>query len=308
MRGPDGRIFRIPKKFVANNEEIAPRKPDEWAKFKEDRQQELKRVCGGDWKFEETEHYLLFSNLDDAEYQQLKVHCEGLYRFLSEVMDYKEGELLWNNKCPIYFIKTRNQFNKFAVQIDQAPGAQVSGGYFRHRGREVHIVIPLYDWMNGKQRIETAISTLYHEGTHAFLQLVGKNATIDPWLHEGMAQFIEFLLMERFLGSPNLQDRNRAVMNLRQAIKDNDVISWDEGRMRPAGGGDLTGYAFAWSRIHFLYTCFISNRRALPTMIKAIKDGKDEKEAAQAAFGMSWDRLEQGYRTWMDTASKKNFK
>lgn len=308
VRGPNGQIFKIPANLMANQEEIEPKKPDEWEKFKTDRLQELKRVCGGDWKVEETAHYCLFNNLDPKDYEALKVQCEGLYGFLKEVMDYKEGDPLWNNKCPVYFIKTRNQFLQFASQIDRAPGAANSGGYFRHRGREVHIVIPLYDWMNGKQKIETATSTLYHEGTHAFLQLVGKNTQLNSWLHEGMAQFIEFLCMERYTGSNNLGDRNRAVGILRQSVRDGDVISWYEGRQRPMGGGDHPGYAFAWSRFHFLYTCFRSNPRALPTMINAIKDGKSEEDAMKAAFGKSYDELEQGYRVWMEQSSKNNFK
>ncbi|MCW8129649.1 MAG: hypothetical protein KIS92_04615 [Planctomycetota bacterium] len=301
VTGPGGKKFKIPKQFMADDENVPARKPDEMKKFLDERLADLKSKVGGEWRMEETKHFYFFSNLKPELHANFKQEAEIFYNQIAMILQHKEGDPLWNNKCPFYMMQSRAQFAKFTSVIDQSPSAFNSGGYFMHKGRECHIVIPMYDSMGEKNAIREATNTLYHEGTHAFLQLTGNNVTIHSWLHEGMAQFIEF-----FKDDKNNPGRNDRVYLLQDAVRRGDILSWEEGRNRPMGGMDRSGYAFAWSRVEFLYQ--YPDKSALPRMIKGIKAGKSDEEAMAEVFKMKVEDLETAYQRWLKERAPKNFK
>ena len=125
--------------------------------------------------------------------------------------------------------------------------------------------------------------------------------TINSWLHEGTAQFVEF-----FKDPQNNSGRNNNVALLRDRIRSGDLMTWEEGKMRPMGGGDLEGYAFAWSRVQFIYSCFPKDY--LPKIIREIKAGKSDEEAIEAVTKLKIPDFEKSYHRWMEEASKFNFK
>jgi hypothetical protein len=313
----DGRTIQVPRQFLASRENVPARSPEEMKKFLDGQLELLKKYCSGDWgkdgprewEMEETAHFYIFSNLKPEHRTFFKTQCEELYKLLAEVLEHKEGDPLWNNKCPIYFLSNREQFIDFGINIDHTEVVKRSGGYFFHRGREVHIVVPLLCAQRGESEVEQirrATSTLRHEGTHAFLQLVGKNVQISRWLHEGMAQFIEF-----WYDAANNPDRRAVERRLSQLVNQDEILDWEEGRNRPdvsRPAGDHDGYAFAWSRIVYLYRAFQNDRRKLPTMIRLLKEGKSEKEALEQAFGQKVEKLEEVYRQFMKQAVKAHFK
>jgi len=318
IRGRDGKTYLIPKQFLVNNTKIPERTPDQMKKFLDGRLGQLKEFCSGpwekgeekrEWEMVETEHFYIFSNLKPELKSYFKLECEKLYTLLSEVLEHKEGAPLWNNKCPIYFLSNRAQFINFAVKVDKQPHAAKSGGYFSHRGRQVHIVIPLMARHSSEpitERVRRATCTLRHEGTHAFLQLVGNNVQLSRWLHEGMAQFIEF-----WYDPKNNPDRKAVEKILRAAVSQDQILSWKDGRNRPdirRREPDRAGYAFAWSRIVYLYRAFQNDKRKLPRMIKLIKEGKTEEEAMEQAFGYPVEKLEEVYRKFLKQHAKTNFR
>jgi hypothetical protein len=85
---------------------------------------------------------------------------------------------------------------------------------------------------------------------------------------------------------------------------------FSEGRNRPGGGTDSVGYAFAWSRVEFLYLLgrSLNDYRLLPKLIKAIKNGKTDEEALKLAAGMTIAEFDQAWRAWLEGAIKNNFK
>lgn len=314
VKTKDGKIIRIPRQFVVNRENVPERSPEEMKKFLDGQLELLKKHCTSNWgreqprawKMEETAHFYIFSNLKPEHRAYFKKQCEDLYRLLSEVLEHKEGDPLWNNKCPIYFLSNRAQFQSFGVNIDHTPMAMNSGGYFSPRGRDVHIVVPLISRTPHeaeKEVIRRASSTLRHEGTHAFLQLVGKNVEIARWLHEGMAQFIDF-----WYDAPNNPDRRYMERYLTWMVQNDQIMSWEESTDRPMDGRDSAGYAFAWARVLYLYRQFQSDKRKLPNMVRLIKDGKSEKEAMEQAFGQKYEKLEEVFQQWVGQAAKSHFK
>ena len=232
--------------------------------FLDTRLKELKDQIGGDWRMIETPHFYCFANITPAQHQLFAQYNEGLYGHLQVVLRHKETDKLWNNKCPVYYFDNYARFQKFAVAIDQMPGAANSGGYFSARGREAHICIP---FMNGRAGVdksveEMALSTLKHEGTHAFLQLTGETVTLTKWMHEGMAQ-VHRIYPLRTTDKPS-REREQRAMFLARLVKSGEIPSWEEMKNRPKSGGDLTGYCFAWAKVEFLYRNFDQPAAAQP--------------------------------------------
>jgi len=296
------------KKF--SRRETPARTSAQMKEFLDKRLEELKSI-GGTWRLIETKHFYCFSNVPEPKHKIIANQWnEGLYDRLCQVLRHKEGDKLWNNKMPIYYFERYGQFQRFAGEIDKSPGAAFSGGYFAAEGRDVHICIPFMTerFNNEKRADRMARNTLHHEGTHAFLQLTGEDVPLNRWLHEGLAQFIEFWYDKE--NNPDMRENNperkdRATY-VQQLLAKNNMPTWEKMKNRPMSGMDIEGYAFAWTKLEFLYRNF--DNQKLPQLIRAIKAGKTEEEAIQQAFGYSMTKLEDGYRIWVKANAKNGFK
>lgn len=321
--GPDGKTPAMKKPEGSSEEgeeedfakrfmkrDVPARSPAEMKQFLDERLAELKKViAGGEWRMIETQHFYCFYNGTPEKHKQISGWNEFLYGRLCEVLKHKEGDKLWNNKLPIYYFTKYGDFQRFAAEVDKSPGAAYSGGYFSSRGRDVHICIPfMTERLNSEKAADRmARSTLHHEGTHAFLQLTGEDVPLNRWLHEGMAQFIEFLYdgLEDPNGRGNSRERKERADYLGAAVKKGGVPSWEVMKNRPMGGTDIEGYAFAWARFEFLYRSFPKD--AIPKMVRAIKAGKTEDDAAKEAFGQPLAKLENVYSGWLKDKTKGGF-
>lgn len=289
--------------------DVPPRSPAEMKAFLDKRLGELKTL-GGAWNMKETKHFYCFTDLTEARLAVLSQWNEWLYDRLCGILRHREGDKLWNNKMPIYYFSSHAKFQQFAVTVEHNPGAAMSGGYFAPEGRQVHICIPFLTerFHNNDQAIARAVrNTLHHECTHAFLQLSGENVHLTKWLHEGMAQFIEFLY-DRENNKDLVEDnpqRKQRVKYLQMCLNRNQLPTWAQMQNRPMSGMDLPGYVFAWTKIEFLYRNFPHEK--LPEMIRLIKSGKKEEDAMASALGIPYDKLEEGYRAWVKVAAKASF-
>ncbi len=315
--GPDGTMVESPseggdeedfaKKF--GKRDVPARTAAEMKEFLDKRLEEIKKI-GGTWRMIETKHYYCFSNVPEPKHKIIAQWNEQLYDRLCVVLKHKEGDKLWNNKMPIYYFEKFGQFQHFAAEIDQSPGAAYSGGYFAAQGRDVHICIPfMTERFNSEKRADRmARNTLHHECTHAFLQLTGEDVSLTRWLHEGMAQFIEFWYdrENNEEGRENNPERKDRIAFVNQSIARGGVPTWEKMKMRPMGGTDIEGYAWAWTKLEFLYRNF--DNQKLPQFIRLIKAGKTEEDAMQQTFGFSSQKLEEVYGTWVKANAKTGFK
>ncbi len=290
---------------------VPPKSPDEMKAFLEKRKKDLDDQIGGTWRMIETAHFYCFANIKEDVHKRIATDWNEhiFYDRVSRMLMHKEGDKLWNNKCPIYYFEKFEQFQKFAAVIDGSPGAGNSGGYFMAMGREVHVCIPFDVQKAGSQQEAEhhARDTVVHEGTHAFLQLNGEDVPLSRWLHEGLAQFMEFWVEKE--GTANNaygKDRRERATSMARLVRMGDLLTWEETRQRPMGGMDLVGYSYAWSKMEFLYRSF--DHQSIPKMINLIKAGKTEDEAILGAFGMPADKLEQIYTKWLKDQAKAGFK
>ena len=99
----------------------------------ETRKKELEDQIGGTWRIIETTHFYCFANIKEEKHRMIaqKWNEELFYDRVSSVLKHKEGDKLWNNKCPMTITSKRfSQFQKFAAVMDHSPGSGNSGGYF----------------------------------------------------------------------------------------------------------------------------------------------------------------------------------
>ena len=290
---------------------VPARSPADMKAFLEKRKKELEDELGGTWRMIETAHFYCFANIKEDVHKRIATEWNEhiFYDRVSRMLMHKEGDKLWNNKCPIYYFEKFEQFQKFAAVLDHAPGAGNSGGYFMAEGREVHVCIPFDVQKAGSQQEAEhhARDTVVHEGTHAFLQLTGEDVPLSRWLHEGLAQFMEFWVeKETTEHSQYGKDRRERAQSMSRLVRSAELLTWEETRQRPMGGMDLVGYSYAWSKMEFLYRNF--DKQAIPKMIRLIKSGKSEDEAISGAFGMPPDKLEPLYDKWLKDQAKNGFK
>jgi hypothetical protein len=295
-----------------------------------DKMKKLEEICGiKDMITIETAHYRVYADMDHKTAHKVAEWNEHLYKMLSQILGHKEGDKLWNDKCDIYYFDTRQKFQEFAAKVDRSAVGVNSGGYFMHRGRDVHIAIPFYDRIAGEGKKERkAHNTLFHEGTHAFLQLAGEAVRIMPWLHEGLAQYMEFYI-DNFVycgGDPSkrhlTEGFQRNMVLLRDDIGRDNIQSFD-AMMRASviSPTDPRSYAYAWSMVTFLVKVHPAK---FTKMVKLIKEkesrlpnpefpGEDKayqahKEAIEEAFGYELKRVEEAWLAWLKASARNSFK
>ncbi len=290
----------------------------------------LQEVCGiKDMITIETAHYRVYADMDHNTAHKVAGWNEHLYQMLSRLLDHKEGDRLWNDKCDIYYFDTMQKFREFAAKVDRSAVGVASGGYFTNRGRDAHIAIPFYDMIAGEGKKERkAHNTLFHEGTHAFLQLTGETVRIMPWLHEGLAQHMEFYI-DNFVycgGDPAkrhlTEGFQRNSVLLRDDIARNNIQSF-ETMMKASviSPRDPRSYAYAWSMVTFLVKVHPAK---FTKMVKLIKEkmskmpnpefpGEDKaflahREAIEEAFGYDLKKIEEGWLNWLKASARNGFK
>jgi hypothetical protein len=251
-------------------------------------------------KTSETAHFIIHSDFTNpSDMKQIRQWCETLYERLSDVLDVKPGDKLWNGKCEIYLFLERADFVRYAKTFDKFPEAKVSGGYFGSHGRNCHIVIPRTDLSSdrGAQK-DTFLYTLLHEGSHAYLQLHGNVVEIKPWLHEGFAQYFQFALPD----TGAAQDRDRRSRIVKRLTSKPGFTRFNELRaLEQLLGDDLEAYALSWSIVDYMINSDRATQKGklgkkkFAKFIALIKDGKSEEDAMKEAYGQTPAELEQAW-------------
>ncbi len=277
---------------VVNQEEVLARQRQNGKKVNE-------RI-GTELKTSETEHFIIHSDFTNAaDMAQIRKWCETLYDRLSEVLDVKPGDRLWNGKCEIYLFLSRAKFVRFAQVFDNFAEAKLSGGYFLSKGRDCHIVIPRTEYQASDRGVQKDIFlyTLLHEGSHAFLQLHGNVVDLSAWLHEGFAQHFELALPKG--SAPARESRIRLVKSL--TAKPGFTRFNELRALERLLGNDREGYALSWSIVDYMINADRASgkgkfgEKRFAKFVALLKAGKTEEEAMKAAYGQTPEQLEEGW-------------
>jgi len=272
--------------------EDSPVNPEEFIAKQRLNGKKANEKLGTNVKTTETAHFIIHSDFTSAtDMAQIRKWCETLYERHCATLDVKPGDRLWNGKGEIFLFLSRGDFVRFARTIDNFPEAKLSGGYFWSKGRNCHIVIPRTDLRADRAgQKDTFLLTLLHEGSHAFLQLHGNVVEINPWLHEGFAQYFELALPKG-----GAAEREKHVRLVKRITSKPGFTRFKELRaLERLLGDDYEGYALSWSIVDYMITSDKTHKQ-FARFIQLIKDGKEEGEAMKEAFNQTPDELEQSW-------------
>jgi len=225
-----------------------------------------------------------------------------LYETESKIYSLKMDDPIWPGKLQIYFFKDKSEFDRFATDVDNAPGAVQSGGYF------------IWGFGGGYSKLHIAmynldLGTLAHEMSHAFMSRYAySDRPIGPWLNEGTAEYMRYLVV---LGIRGQEARHMGIVKQMHERADARATIRAMLEKPQIAGTEGWAYAVSWSIVDFLIKV---DKKKYVAFLKALKRGDgswngrfrgataDEQAAAlEAAFGLPMDKIEQAWRDHVQT-------
>jgi hypothetical protein len=195
---------------------------------------------------------------------------------------------IWPGKLQIYFFKDKDEFDRFATEVDDAAGAVQSGGYFIQGATEdghVKLHITMFNLEEG---------TLAHELSHAFMsryQYSGRH--VIPWANEGTAEFMRLYVAELLeLGQRDF--RHRGVV--KEMLLRNDERASLRTMMAKSQiqGTEVWAYAVSYTLVDFMVK---ADPMKFVRFLKLMKqsDGTLEGQWRPASVAEQTHAIEQAY-------------
>jgi hypothetical protein len=238
----------------------------------------------------ETEHYVLYTDLDEAGVREAKVRLGLMVQLYTHKT--KEFSRPLRGKLPCYLITERDEY----VEATGAPNS--AGLYVPGRKARLYAHIdplrPARGW-----------KTLQHEGFHQFAdQVMGHRLPV--WVNEGLAEYFEEAIFagDRFVEGVLPHGR---IMRMKRLLEEGQALSLETLLTRSRKEWNLTmghaqaastQYLQAWSLVHFLGVARDGRyQRDFARYIQDVTGGKPPLEAWKQHF-RDTDRIERQWRKY----------
>jgi tetratricopeptide (TPR) repeat protein len=143
--------------------------------------------------------------------------------------------------------------------------------------------------------------TLAHEYIHLVVSQMSRN-TMPIWLHEGLAKYLE----SRWRGGPGLAMRPSTLALLGRRVKSNTLIPFEKMHpsiaMLPTAEDAATAFAEVYFAMDFVHAT--QGMKGLRAIILGMRDGQQDRQAVEAAVGMSFAQFE---KAWLAHIKKQPF-
>jgi len=250
--------------------------------------QTVKEVMGKNAVLVETDHFLIWSDLDKHTRRRLGNWCENMYVALCDVFGFDSSQDIFLAKCPVFCWRSKGRFLKFARSFD-GYDLKDAVGYTRSIEASGHVHIVLF--MDGRREadLDRFSCTLVHEGAHAFVHRFHSSKLIPNWVNEGIAD----LTAERVLGDRCFTGEKTALL-ARQYARYN----WSIGDlMATTSPIEIHQYPLAQNIVEYLESL---DRQRFVGFLKGLKEGAKVDQALAANYdGASPAQLEAGWRSWI---------
>lgn len=237
----------------------------------------------------ETDRFIVCGDVPKAQLQRWARDLDTMYARVAEVLDVpKDVNLFWG-KAVILAFRTQDTFQVVEAAAFRHKAAASLRGICHQRGPQVYISVYL-----GNDELDFA-STLVHEATHGVVHRWVTAARLPEWANEGFAEWVARACVPR---SP--VDANRRPQGLaffRQGGDATKVMALD-GAKGTWPGDNAIGYSVGF----LLVDLMIAERpRQFAQWVRAVKGGKEWREALAAEFGMTPEALAQAASRWYRT-------
>lgn len=235
----------------------------------------------------ESDHFLLFSDLDSRVRRAILIWLEDLRSKLISQLGVDPGVRLWDGKCMVVVFAKQESLAAYAATFDNHQ-TKWPRGYFvleARRSKDPRLVhIAAYQPDAGGN--EALREVLVHETTHAIIELYQKSAPLPLWVHEGLAEYMTVLI------DPTLRPRKQneafrlATAEPYQSVR--DVFT------RNFSAADTAAYSVSMSLIECLYAI---DPHGVLAFVELLKQGVEPEEALGQAYpGLNYDELERRWR------------
>lgn len=235
----------------------------------------------------ESDHFLLFSDLNTPVRNAILIWLEDLRSKLITQLKVDPQVRLWDGKCLVLVFARQEFLKTFADTFDNHPSTRPRGYFVLEarypRGpRLVHIAA--YQPLRGGN--EALREVLVHETTHAIIELYKKSAPLPLWLHEGLAEYMTLLV------DPTLRPVKQApAFRVATAAPYESIAPIFTSRFTST---NIAAYSISMGLVECLHRI---DPAGVMHYVELLKNG-DEPEAAlkEAYGGLDYDGLERRWR------------
>ena len=148
------------------------------------------KKLGGKFDVSETEHYLIFSDLDHETTATFRQWCEPLYANLQRFLDMDPKERVWDGKCIVLLFNTRQEFLDYATEFDRLDATRWMAYYTMENSSPAYPVCMHLCFIAGGRSPKDLQNLLAHEGTHVFFRSYKGRVRLPLWLEEGLGEYM----------------------------------------------------------------------------------------------------------------------
>jgi hypothetical protein len=222
-------------------------------------------------------HYIVMTDISMEKTKLYGERLEAAYAYYKETFKafYKEDPS--RPKPRIAIFNTREAYLTYG-ELTLGRRQESTLGYFHPMYKE----LLLFEDVD----MDDTLQTMYHEAFHQFMNCMVPRAPF--WYNEGIAEYMGAITVEKgkiIARAKILDGRLKGLkMYLRQALPFEQIMLQTPGEFY--SGPVSFKYAQAWSMLHFFYEHAGGKYRSLiDAYYQALLDGKEMKEAYDAAFG-----------------------
>jgi Peptidase MA superfamily len=238
----------------------------------------------------ESDHFLLFSDLDSRVRRAILTWLEDLRVKLTEQLGLPADTRLWDGKCLVVVFAQQKSLAKYAQVFDNH-AVERPRGYFVMEARRVRgprlVHIAAYQPVKGGN--EALQEVLVHETTHAIIELYKKTAPLPLWVHEGLAEYMTVLM------NPVL--RTRKHKGAYGAASANPYVSIRDLFKSRFSARNHTAYSVSMALVECLHSI---DGAGVLRYVELLKKGVEaEKALGQAYPGLDYDTLETRWKRFV---------
>jgi len=224
----------------------------------------------------ETNFFLVYSDLPQAEARKWVGVLDSMYDRLAGLFAVQKNDNIWHGKALIFIFSRDEDYLKFQMKVHQTMAAGTAGMCHQYGNGDVHIA-----FYRNPNDLDFA-HVLVHESIHGFLHRYRSPVDVPSWANEGLAEAIAADLVSRKgltqAGTAEAHNELQTRKSLENMFESEAIVAWQ--------------YPVARTLTEFMIR---TSRQGYVDFINAIKDGTKWDEALKTKYGVTPEQLVNAY-------------
>jgi len=244
----------------------------------------ISKKFGSNLDVSETAHYLVFSDADPGLTATFRQWCEPLYANLQRLLGMDPKERVWDGKCIILLLKSREEFLDYATTYDCVDAGRWKAYYQAENSSPAYPVCMHICFPAGVLAPKTLQDLFAHEGTHVFFRSYKGRVQMPLWLEEGLSEYV-MVFNDAALG-PEKRAPAEAAVRAGKSVA--DLLQYP-----PTAVLTHEEYSLCYTLVDYLFS---AGGPRMKTFIEALKRKAPQDSAMQTSFGFNLVGFQQRWR------------